>query len=672
MIKNTTRRTSFWYALYELLSSMRFAIGLLTLLAIASVIGTVLKQNEPYSNYAFEFGQFWFVAFEKLGLYDVYHSSWFLLILAFLVLSTTLCIVRNTPGFLHEIRGYREKASETSLSLMKHSVELEGQADPAAVAARLTAQGWRVKTHERDDGSTMVAAKRGSLNKLGYFFAHIALVVICLGGLMDGNLPLKLGELAGTIVPETRDIPQSQIPAHSRLSTANLSYRGNVTIAENKSADVIFLGSGNGYLVQELPFIVTLKKFYVDYYSNGMPKLFASDIVVTDKQSGKETAATIKVNHPLVIDGVAIYQASFGDGGSPLRLKAWNLEQPQGAPVDLQGVSLGSQPLLANGRDWKLEFGELKVFNVENMGGAKDGARTLSERMRDAREVKREKTLRNVGPSITFKLRDEQGQAREFLNYMAPMQQDGASYLVAGVRAQVSQPFQFLRIPLDDELKIDSFMRLYAALKNPALYDEVARRATAKAMQGGAISPAMQKQFADSVRWVLARFADGGFAALEKFLDERVPADKRQAIAQTYVKILQGAVIDVMNVAQQKAGLAPWPVDEPHYRFLLDALVTTSAFGDYGAPVFLQLDGFDQVQASGLQLTRSPGKKLVYLGSLMMVIGIVIMFYLREVRLWVLVKPGRLRLAMSSNRATQELENDFARESEALRTHLKD
>ncbi|UGA40490.1 cytochrome c biogenesis protein ResB [Chromobacterium haemolyticum] len=151
----------------------------------------------------------------------------------------------------------------------------------------------------------MLAAKKGAAGKLGYFFAHIALVVICIGGLLDGNLPLKIGELTGKVVPETRDVPQNQIPAVSRLGPNNLSFRGNVTIAENKSADVTFLNAGNGYLVQELPFIITLKKFHVDYYSNGMPKLFASDIVVTDKASGKTTEATVKVNHPLIVDGIA-------------------------------------------------------------------------------------------------------------------------------------------------------------------------------------------------------------------------------------------------------------------------------------------------------------------------------------------------------------------------------
>lgn len=110
----------------------------------------------------------------------------------------------------------------------------------------------------REDG-VLVAAKKGAANKLGYFLAHIALVVICLGGLLDGNVPLKVAELFGKVVPETRDIPQSQIPPQSRLSTSNLSFRGNVTIPENSTADVVFLNAGNGYFVQDLPFAVTLK-----------------------------------------------------------------------------------------------------------------------------------------------------------------------------------------------------------------------------------------------------------------------------------------------------------------------------------------------------------------------------------------------------------------------------
>ena len=81
----------------HLLSTMRFAITMFSLLAVASVIGTVLKQNEPYNNYIIKFGQFWFDIFNQLGLYNVYQAFWFLLILIFLITSTSLCISRNTP-----------------------------------------------------------------------------------------------------------------------------------------------------------------------------------------------------------------------------------------------------------------------------------------------------------------------------------------------------------------------------------------------------------------------------------------------------------------------------------------------------------------------------------------------------------------------------------------------
>ncbi|HEX5340992.1 MAG TPA: cytochrome c biogenesis protein ResB, partial [Duganella sp.] len=78
----------------ELISSMRFAIALLAMIAIAAIIGTVMKQGEATSNYINQFGPFWFEVFRKLGLYAVYSAWWFLLLMGALVTSTTLCIVR--------------------------------------------------------------------------------------------------------------------------------------------------------------------------------------------------------------------------------------------------------------------------------------------------------------------------------------------------------------------------------------------------------------------------------------------------------------------------------------------------------------------------------------------------------------------------------------------------
>ena len=109
-----------WRAAVELLSSMRFAIALLTVICIASVIGTVLKQNEPMGNYINQFGPFWAEVFSVMSLYNVYSAWWFMVILGFLVVSTSLCVARNTPKIWVDVRSYKENIREQSLKAFGH------------------------------------------------------------------------------------------------------------------------------------------------------------------------------------------------------------------------------------------------------------------------------------------------------------------------------------------------------------------------------------------------------------------------------------------------------------------------------------------------------------------------------------------------------------------------
>ena len=61
---------AWWRDTIELLSSMRFAIALLTVICIASVIGTVITQHQPYNNYINQFGPFWAQVFRASGWAD--------------------------------------------------------------------------------------------------------------------------------------------------------------------------------------------------------------------------------------------------------------------------------------------------------------------------------------------------------------------------------------------------------------------------------------------------------------------------------------------------------------------------------------------------------------------------------------------------------------------------
>ncbi|MCE5181712.1 MAG: cytochrome c biogenesis protein ResB [Betaproteobacteria bacterium] len=679
----TATQSSFPRAVYELLSSMRLAISLLTVLAIASVIGTVLKQNEPYSNYMIELGPFWFKAFAALGLYDVYHAGWFLAILLFLILSVGFCIYRQTPLMLREIKSFREHATEASLRGFAHQASYPLEAGKAAAMQRLTCylagQGFRFKlgADGGDAQPTLIAAKAGSLTRLGYILTHSAIVIICIGGLIDGNVPLKVQELLGYKKTETRDLPSDKVPAISRLTPANLSFRGSVSIPEAGSADVVYLNLADGYLVQDLPFQIQLKKFRIEHYATGQPKSFESDIVITDPDAKKAFEGTVSVNHPIIYKGVAIYQASFGDGGSRLAMNGWSLLSPAAKPFPFKGVVNQSSSLSNGDAQYTVEITDFKMFNVQDADEKADAAQppgfwqNASRIMDDAASSAPKKRAHNVGPSYQYKIRDAQGQAREYHNFMLPLQIDGRSYLVSGMRAAPNEPFRYVRFPADENGGVEGYMRLRAALFDKALHPEIARRFAAAATQGAAVNEALRAKLVDSTGKVLEIFAHGGFEDLAKFIEGAVDKAEQEKAAETYLKVLERALFEANQLVRQRDGLKPLPPDMQSVQFVRESLNAINDSFYYGNPVYLQLKNYEEVLSSGLQLTRSPGKTLVYSGSVLLVLGLFAMFYIRERRIWLLVQPDTVLFAMSSNRKTLDFENEFRQHQQNLAGLLK-
>jgi cytochrome c biogenesis protein len=646
-------------ALYELFSSMRFAISLLTVLGIASIIGTVLKQNEPYANYMVQFGQFWFGFFEVLGLYDVYHSVWFLLILLFLVLSTGLCIYRNTPSMLRELRTFREHATENSLRSFAHQREFRISAPVDEVVSGLgdflRARGFRYKTVLQDNGSLLLAAKAGSYQRLGYILTHAAIVVICIGGLMDGNVPFKVQELLGHKKVETRDIPEAAVPPESRLSVANLSFRANMTLPEGAQGGIAFMRMRDGYLVQELPFTVVLEDFRIEHYATGQPKSFESDVAILDKELKQPLRATIKVNHPLIYKGIAIYQSDFQDGGSGLTFNGWPLLTAEGVPTEVKGRVFDVLKQSSAKDALSIELNDFRLFNVLNLSADGKGK------------------SHNVGPSVTFKVRDGQGQAREYINYMQPLTLDGRAYFVSGMRTTQNEDFNYLRIPVDSDHSLNDFMRLRAVLFDAGLAPQIAQRLSAKALQGDNADAALRGKFEESTTRLLNAFAQGGYNRIAKLIEELVPEKDREGAAQAYLKIMATASFEALALSRERAGKPAPQEDEVTQQFLHDSLNSMSDLFFYGAPFYLELTGFEHRQASGFQLTRSPGKNLVYGGSVLLVLGIFAMIYLRERRIWMLVKPGArsVLFAMSANRKSPDFEAEFMRHGDQLEHLLR-
>lgn len=669
--------------LFELVSSMRFAIALLTVICIASVIGTVLKQGEPLPNYINQFGPFWAELFMAIRLNSVYSAWWFLLILAFLVLSTSLCIARNTPKILVDLKTFKENIRENSLASFHHRAEglLAGapEAEARRVGEALAKAGWKVRLQQRSNG-WMVAAKNGRLNKIGYLSAHSAIVMVCLGGLLDGDLVVRAQMWWGGKQPYQGGGMIADVPSQHRLPNTNPTFRGNILVAEGTQSSTAILNQSDGVLLQELPFAIELKKFVVEHYSTGMPKLFASDIVIHDKLTGEKIPARVEVNHPVRHRGIEIYQSSFDDGGSSVTLKAVPLDG-SGRSFQVEGT-IGGSTQLARGEQDKmaLEFTGLRVMNVENLAGegasgtdvrAVDLRSSLDARLGAANKTDSKKTLRNVGPSITYKLRDAAGQAREFHNYMLPVDfGEGVPVFLLGVRDTPAESFRYLRLPADENGSLDGFLRLRAALLDGQVREAAVRSYAAQAADPA--RPQLQEQLAASASRALALFAGaeavkgkaaGGLQAVSEFIETNVPEAERPRAGEVLVRILNGSLFELAQLSREKAGLKPLPRDDRSQAFMNQAVLALSDAFAYPAPMAFELKDFKQVQASVFQVTRSPGRVIVYLGCTLLILGIFAMLYVRERRLWVwLAAAGggsQARMALSSNRKLLDVDREF-------------
>lgn len=694
--------------LVELLSSMRFAISLLTVICIASVIGTVVKQHEPFLNYVNQFGPFWADVFASAGLFSVYSAWWFLLILAFLVVSTSLCIARNTPKIFADFKAYKENIREQSLKAFPHRAEGDLAETPEVAANRigqtLLGSGWKVKLQSRETPTGkgwMVAAKTGAANKIGYLAAHSAIVLVCIGGLLDGDLMVRAQTWFNGKTPFMGGGLIADVPAQHRLSSSNPTFRGNLLVTEGTTAGTAILAQPQGVLLQDLPFSVELKKFIVEYYETGMPKLFASDIVIHDKETGESKPARVEVNHPASHRGINIYQSSFDDGGSRVKLRAVPLNGPS-RPFEIEGT-IGSSTALSNGNDkLTLEYTGLRVINVENFAGDKAAAGvdvrkvdlrgSIESRLGSGHKTVTEKKLRNVGPSVTYKLRDAAGQAVEYHNYMLPVEIEGARVYLLGLRETPAEPFRYLRIPVDDQDGLEGFVRLRAALADPQMRELAVRRYATAAVEDG--RPELAEALSASAARALGLFAGaesnpasalqptagrtdssppirGGLQAVSAFLENNVPEAERERASDVLVRILNGTLFELMQISRERAGLPPLQLGDATQQFMSQAVISLSDTFFYPAPMTFQLTDFTHVQASVFQVARAPGQNIVYLGCLLLILGVFAMLYVRERRLWVWLAPSgdqgsQARMALSSNRKTMEADREF----DLLKTQL--
>ncbi len=270
--------------LWNLLCSVRLSIFLLILLALTSILGTVIPQNAPAMEYIQQFGVGLYRFFNFLGLFDVYHSWWFRGILALLALNIFSCSSSRFPRIWRRITRPRGDLDADQLAALPYTRGLKRSLSPGQVAenAASVVRGMfgNPRVSETREAITLFA-ERGRMSRLGVYLTHLSILIILLGALM--------GSLFG--------------------------FRGFVNILEGETVDRIFMRNPRGTAPTPLGFEVKCNDFRITYYDVNPEERLVKEYVstLTFLEGGREVMKKeVRVNHPLIFNGLRFYQSSYG------------------------------------------------------------------------------------------------------------------------------------------------------------------------------------------------------------------------------------------------------------------------------------------------------------------------------------------------------------------------
>lgn len=280
---------------WRTLTSMRTALILLFLLAIASVPGSILPQRGTAPVKVTQFiaenptlGRF----YDRLSLFDVFAAPWFAAIYLLLFISLAGCVLPRSLQHWRIVRS-RPPAAPRNLARLPEHRTLTRDDDPQAVlddaAQWLRSQRWRVDTEAyADGGKGSVAAEKGYARETGNLVFHLALLVLLAA--------VGLGSVGG--------------------------FRGTVIVREgstfaNTRAQFDAFNPGKAFSDESMPpFSLTLDDFTAAYQrggeQDGVPREFTADVTVVREPGAEPEQTRLEVNSPLEVDGVKVFLVGHG------------------------------------------------------------------------------------------------------------------------------------------------------------------------------------------------------------------------------------------------------------------------------------------------------------------------------------------------------------------------
>ena len=271
------------------LTSMRTALLLLVLLALAAIPGSVIPQTniDPQSvaDYLAKHPTLGPLA-QHLGLFNVFGSAWFAAIYLLLFVSLIGCLVPRIRLHARALRRPPPPAPKRLLALSTSAgwqVPDEPEDVVASAAERLRAGRWRVAVTHEGGGAASVAAEKGFLRETGNLVFHVALLLLLCGVALSGLYGYK-----GQVLVVQHTGFADSLEAYNSFSQPRV---GSVTPP---------------------PFSFVLNKFSATYQADSSPTSFDAQVSYKASPAAAAVPADIQVNHPLQVDGDNVYLINDG------------------------------------------------------------------------------------------------------------------------------------------------------------------------------------------------------------------------------------------------------------------------------------------------------------------------------------------------------------------------
>ncbi|MFW6147287.1 MAG: cytochrome c biogenesis protein ResB [Thermodesulfobacteriota bacterium] len=260
------------------ISSLKLTVALLIIIAAASILGTVIPQKYGMGGVPGNISPELVNIFESLQLFDLYHSVWFIVLMSLLSINLIACSLQRLPASwklfkktpsLDTDRPFQNLPAEQIMTFQETPQQLLRKVEP------FFRRKYRRVRKKHTPKGTVLYGEKGAYSRFGVYVTHASVLVVIAGAV--------IGSLVG--------------------------FDAYVNLGEGESTDSVYLARQGGS--KQLDFTVRCDEFSITYYDNGMPKEYRSELSFF-KNDTVIFQGPLLVNHPLTIDGIRFYQASYG------------------------------------------------------------------------------------------------------------------------------------------------------------------------------------------------------------------------------------------------------------------------------------------------------------------------------------------------------------------------